>query len=142
MTEPRHWPAALIGSAAALALLAGCVGHRPLAGGDPLVVTEETAGEPAADAERAAAVAEMRALADMATKGPPPQVPQVARIAQLAARPEPKSAAEVAAIEAELTLIAERQAASADPQEIAALEARAKELEQLAAAAGAGPLRR
>jgi hypothetical protein len=137
MCERRLRAATLIGAAAALALLGGCVAHPPMASGDPLVVTEETAAAPAADPERTEAVAEMRALAEAAAEGPPPEVTQVEQPARLATRPEPKSAAEVAAIEAELTLIAESQAASSDPQEIAELEARARELKRLAAAAAA-----
>jgi hypothetical protein len=63
-------------------------------------------------------------------------------LAELAARPEPRRASEVAAIEAELDLLAKQRAESADPAEIAALEARAAELKRLAATAGAGSLRR
>ena len=115
----------LSGSAIALSvLLCGCVAlHRPAATGDPLVITET---EPAGLMEPA----EPALLEE-------PVEPELA----LAARPEPRSAEEVAAIEAELELLARRQSASGDRREIAALEARAKELQRLVAAAQAGPLR-
>lgn len=110
--------------AAVAATLGGCVAMRPLASAEPPVVTEAKPAEPI---EPAVA----------------PGVPAQADAPQpLAARPEPKSAEEVAAIEAELLLLAERRSASSDRREIAALEARARELRRLAAtAAGAGPLR-
>jgi hypothetical protein len=129
----------LAGPAAAGLLLAGCLRPPGLdAAGDPLVITEASPAGPEADSARTrfAAVAEMRAAA--AVGQPQPAVSQ----AELAARPEPRSATEVAAIEVELALIAERRAASADQREIAALEARARELQRLVAAARAGPLRR
>ena len=93
-------------------LLAGCTGIAP----------------PLKDAAVAPVTAEAKPLAPAPTA------------AELAARPEPHTAVQAAAIEAELQLIAERRAASADPREIAALEVRAKELKRLAAAQ-AGPLR-
>jgi hypothetical protein len=62
--------------------------------------------------------------------------------AELAARPEPRSATEVAAIEAELALIAEQRAGGVSAGEIAALEARARELRRLVAAGEDVPLRR
>jgi hypothetical protein len=129
----------LVGPAAAGLLLAGCLRPPGLDGaGDPLVITEASPAGAGADSERtrAAAVAEMRTAA--AGGEPLPAVSQ----AELAARPEPRTATEVAAIETELALIAERRAASADRREIAALEARARELQRLVAAARAGPLRR
>jgi hypothetical protein len=52
----------------------------------------------------------------------------------LAARPEPRSLYDADAVEAELRLIAERRSAAADPAEIAALDARARELRRLSAA--------
>jgi hypothetical protein len=101
------------GSAALGLLLAGCTGLGPklAAPGDPLVITDAVEPAPGLTA------------------------------AQLAARPEPRSAAEVAALEAELEQVAQRRAESADPREIAALEERARELQLLAAAAKAWPLR-
>jgi hypothetical protein len=108
--------------------LAGCsatgVGPRTAAPSDPLVVAEPP---PAADTA---------APVGAAATTPAPT------FAELAARPEPRRISEVAAIEAELDLLAKQRAASADPAEIAALEARAAELQRLAAAAGAGSLRR
>ncbi|MGH6925945.1 MAG: hypothetical protein ACRED5_19640 [Propylenella sp.] len=129
----------LVGPAVAGLFLAGCLRPPGLEGtGDPLVITEASPKGAGADSERtrAAAVAEMRAAA--ASGEPHPTVSQ----AELAARTEPRSATEVAAIETELALIAERRAASADQREIAALEARARELQRLVAAARVGPLRR
>lgn len=77
----------------------------------------------------------------VAEPGPAGQTPALSPT-ELAARPEPRSAAEVAAIEAELELVAKQRGGTADPREIAALEARAAELQRLAAAAAAGPIRR
>ncbi len=77
-----------------------------------------------------------------ATTAAAPAIAPAPSFAELAARPEPRSVADVAAIEAQLDLVAKQRAESADPAEIAALEARAAELQRLAAAAGAGALRR
>lgn len=126
------------GTAAALVLLlCGCVGAPHLGGtGGPLVITEAGPAAPASDAAltRAQVVRQQRAEARAAAEAPDVST------ATLLARPEPRSAAEVAAIEAELDLIARRQAQSADRREMAALEARARELQRLVAAAEAGPL--
>ncbi len=126
--------ALLAASSLALAL-SGCVGVPGLdPEGEPVAVVD-------ADAERAAAVAEMRALAETGDAMPFPDAFQSEQTARLAMRGEPRSLAEVQALEAELTLIAERRAAASDPREIAALEARARELRRLALLAGAGRLR-
>jgi hypothetical protein len=115
--------------------LFGCVGVPGLDPmGEPVAVVD-------ADPERAAAVAEMRALAETGDAMPFPDAFQSEQTARLAMRDEPRSLAEVQALEAELTLIAERRAAASDPREIAALEARARELRRLALLAGAGRLR-
>jgi len=65
---------------------------------------------------------------------PFPDVYQTEQTNRLALRGEPRSVADVQAIEAELSVIAERRAATTDPREIAALEKRAKELRRLALA--------
>jgi hypothetical protein len=109
--------------------LSGCVGVPGL---DP----EEQAVVSGGDPKRAAAVAEMRALAEAGDAMPFPDAFQAEQTARLAVRGEPRSVGEVQAIEAELTLIAERRAAASDPREIAALEARAQELRRLALVAG------
>ncbi len=124
MISARRLPVStLSGPSIALALLlCGCVGIRnPAATGDPLVVTEAAPVE----------------LAEPAVLGEPPGPPL-----PLAARPEPRSADEVAAIETELELLARQRMDSTDRREIAALEARARELGRLVEAAQAGPLRR
>ena len=116
---------------------AACVGSPDLdRGSDPLVVTEAGAVgyQPEQPAERAAAVAEMRASAEAGDLMPYPDAFQAAQAARLAARPEPYSVAEAEAIEAELAAIARRRAAATDPAELAALQARAEELRRLAAA--------
>jgi hypothetical protein len=87
--------------------------------------------------ERAAAIAEMRAEAEAGDRMPFPDPYQAVQSRRLALRGEPRSYAEVQAIQAELTLIAARRAATTDPGEIARLDARAKELRRLALAAGA-----
>jgi hypothetical protein len=62
--------------------------------------------------------------------------------AELAARPEPRSVTEAAAIEAELAQLAKQRAGGVSASEIAALEARARELRRLAAAGHDATLRR
>jgi len=86
--------------------------------------------------ERAAALAGMRAEMAAVNSTAPAESP-VQQTMRLAGREEPRSLAEVEAIEAELALVAKRRA-NAGPGEIAALEARASELRRLAAAAQAG----
>ncbi len=85
--------------------------------------------------ERAAALAEMRAEMAAVNASVPAESPAQQTL-RLAGREEPRSLAEVEAIEAELALLAQRRA-GAGPGEIAALEARAGELRRLAAAAQA-----
>ncbi len=104
----------------------------------PMVVTETgIVALEASEAEPAVAVNPVAADAPAADIAAPPVT-----AAALAARPEPRNAAEVAAIQAELELLAERRSAGASGRELAALEARAEELRRLIAAAQAGPLRR
>lgn len=91
--------------------------------------------------ERAAAIAEMRAQAAAGDQMPYPDAFQAEQTARLVVREEPRTLADVQSIEAELTLVAERRAASRDPSEIAALDERARQLRRLALAAGAGELR-
>jgi hypothetical protein len=90
-----------------------------------------------ANPERAVAIAEMRAEAEAGDRMPFPDPYQAAQSRRLALRGEPRSYADVQAIQAELTLIAARRAAATDPHEVARLDARAKELRRLALAAGA-----
>jgi hypothetical protein len=116
--------------------LAACLGSPDLdSGSDPMVVTEagSVSYPPEQSAERAAVVAEMRARAEAGDLLPYPDPFQTGQAARLAARPEPYSVAEAEAIEAELAAIARRRAATTDPVEIAALQARADELRRLAA---------
>jgi hypothetical protein len=106
---------------------------------DPMVVTQAgavTYAEPQSP-ERAAAIAEIRAQAAAGDVMDYPDAFQSAQSARLAAREEPRPVADVDAIQAELAAIARRQAAARSPQEIAALKARATELQRLAAAAQA-----
>ncbi len=116
---------------AAVLALSGCLGVPNL---------KATAALPAdVTPERAAAIAEIRAQAAAGDKGHYPNVFQSERTMRLAAREEPLSVADVEAIQVELTLIAEKRAAATDAREIAALEARARELRRLALRAGAEP---
>ena len=116
-------------------LLSGCVGAPDLEARDPLVVTETGSATPAANAPgRELATAEMRAAAEAGDSQPFPDVFQSAQTNALAARGEPRSVGEIAAIEAELLQIARRRASASDAAEVAALEARAQELRRLAAA--------
>ena len=117
-------------------LLASCVGAPDLTGPDPLVVTETTPSGPAAvtPTAREIATAEIRAAAEAGDAQPFPDVFQSTQTNALAARSEPRSAGEIAAIEAELLQIARRRASASDAAEVAALEARAQELRRLAAA--------
>jgi hypothetical protein len=137
----RLVPARMVLAIAAGLLLAGCIGAPDLGTPDPLVVTETSSAEPAANAptERELATAEMRAAAEAGDSQPFPDVFQSAQTNALATRTEPRSAGDVAAIEAELLQIARRRASASGPAEIAALETRAQELRRLAAAqAGTG----
>ena len=77
----------------------------------------------------------MRAQAAAGDTMPYPDAFQTEQTTRLAARAEPRRSPRCEAIEAELALIAERRAASTDPSEIAALDARAAELRRLALAA-------
>ena len=137
---PIIWAMAVLGL-----VTGGCVGARGgLAPGPSQAVTDPALAGPEAEAElaQAAVVADMRADAEAARQAPDVSVTPAQRTAQLAARPEPRRIEEVAAIQAELLLIAERRASTFDPQEIAALEARERELRRLFAAAQAGEVRR
>jgi len=120
--------------AATAVLLGGCLSAPGLNASDPLVVTE---GAQPASPERAAAVASIRAEAQAGATQEIPDTSEAQRAASLAAREEPRSTAEVAAIEAELLLLAERRSAASDATEIAALDARARELRRLAGEAPA-----
>ncbi len=128
------FPMVLIAAPCLALALAGCLGVAGL----------ERSGQPApiaaASPERAAAVAEMRAQAEAGNGMPFPNTFPAEQTARLAAREEPRPVAEVQAIQAELTLIAEQRAATSDASTIAALDKRAKELRRLALAAQ--PLRR
>jgi hypothetical protein len=77
------------------------------------------------------AIAEIRAEAAAGDEMAYPSVYSPAQTAELAARPEPLTTTEVEAIQTELALIAERRARVTDAREIAALEARARELRRL-----------
>jgi hypothetical protein len=110
-------------------LLGGCLSAPGLNAGEQLVVTEGTAP---VSPERAEALASIRAAAQAGAIADLPDVYQAERTARLAERPEPRSTAEVAAIEAELMLIAERRSATTDASELAELDARAEELRRLA----------
>jgi hypothetical protein len=114
-------------------VLSGCVGGPGEKSTDSLVITEETA--PVSPA-RAQAIAEMRAEVAAINERPPAESPAEQTL-RLSRRAEPRTMAEVEAIEAELALIAQRRA-GASPSEVAALDTRAAELRRLAAAAQAG----
>ena len=131
-------PLALSGVALSLAI-AGCAPNID-ATADPLVVTEDDAlgyAEPQSP-ERMAAVAEMRMNAAAGDILPYPDAFQREQTLRLAARPEPRPVENAEAIQAELASIARRQAGAVSPQEIAALKARAAELQRLAAQMQAG----
>lgn len=121
------------GACGLLLLAGGCTAIPGHESSDPLVVTESGAGSAGMTPERAAAVAEIRAQAEASGAQPFQDALQTEQTTRLAAREEPRSVGEVQAIEAELLLIAERRAAASDPAELAALEARARELQRLAA---------
>jgi hypothetical protein len=102
----------------------------------------DTRGEPvvasaAVSPERAVAIAEMRAQAEAGDNMAFPDPFQAEQTRRLALRGEPRTTEDVQAIQAELSLIAARRSAATNPQEIARLDARAKELRRLALAAGA-----
>src|SRR5262245_49167742 len=126
LSAPRF--ARFLGALTLAAALAGC---------STLSVLRQPA-EPVAVAstnpERAAVIADMRAKAEAGDAMPFPDVYQTEQTNRLALRGEPRSVGEVQAIESELSVIAERRARTTDPREIAALDARAKELRRLALA--------
>jgi hypothetical protein len=113
---------------AAAGLLAGALA---LACGGCFGVPDIEAGAPAAGAvpatPRDRAIAEMHAEAVAGDRMPYPSTVQANRAA-LAARSEPLSTQQVEAIQTELSLIAAKRAQTSDAKEIAALDARAREL--------------
>ena len=125
-----HIPATAFGLALALS---GCM-SRP----DLTASTTPTTG---VSPERAAAIAEMRAMAEAGDAMPYPDAFQTEQTARLATRQEPHDVIHAQAIETELALIAEQRAKVHDPSEIAALDERARQLRKLALSAGAGGLR-
>jgi hypothetical protein len=125
-------PARLAAAALLCAATTGCLGLPDL---------NTVAAVPPNATPRAAAIAEMRAQAAAGDQMPYPDAFQGEQTTRLAAREEPLSTAEVEAIEAELALIAERRAATRDAREIAALEARARELRRLVLRTGVEPLK-
>ena len=104
--------------------LAGCLRPTP-----PVAALPPA---PAISAERAAAIAEIRAEAAAGDAMPYPDAFQSEQTMRLAARGEPLSSAAVDAIEAELAAIAARRASATSAREIASLEARARELRRIA----------
>jgi hypothetical protein len=121
-------------AACGLALaLSGCMGRPDL--------TASTAPTATFSPERAAAIAEMRAMAEAGDSMPYPDAFQTEQTARLVTRPEPHDVIDAQAIETELALIAEQRAKARDPSEIAALDERARQLRKLALSAGAGGLR-
>jgi hypothetical protein len=125
-------------------LVSGCVGTSRLTGLPPAAAPVATAApaKPGADPTREEVVAEMRAEAEQKGEAPYPDVFQTERSARLALRPEPRGVPEAQAVMAELALIAKKREAATSEREIAALEARARELQRLVDAAGDPPLRR
>jgi hypothetical protein len=121
-------------AAALCTALAGCFGLPDL---DSTQVTPTPGMSP----ERAQAIAEMRAQAVAGEKMPYPDAFQREQTARLATRGEPLTISEVDAIQAELGLIAKRRAVATDAREIAALEARERELRALVLASGREPVR-
>ena len=129
-------PLARLAPAAALcAALTGCFGL-------PDLDSAEVAAGPDMSPERASAIAEMRAEAVAGEKLPYPDAFQSEQTARLAARSEPMTMSQVGAMQAELGLIADRRAVATDAREIAALEARARELRKLVLQMGSEPVRR
>ena len=125
-------------AAAAVAYLsAGCTDRSVWRPGERLAAAPITASTP----ERRAAIAEMRAKGEAGEAAAFPEVFQEQRMTELAARPEPRAVADVAAIEAELAAIARQRERAQSPAALASLEARAAELRRLAAAAQAGSIR-
>ena len=125
-----HIAAAAFGLALALS---GCMSRPDL--------TASTAPTATISPERAAAIAEMRAMAEAGDSMPYPDAFQTEQTARLVTREEPHDVIDAQAIEIELALIAEQRAKARDPSEIAALDERARQLRKLALSAGAGGLR-
>jgi hypothetical protein len=121
-------------TAAGLAVaLMGCMSRPDLTASTEPTVTVSP--------ERAAAIAEMRAMAEAGDSMPYPDAFQTEQTARLITREEPHDVIDARAIETELALIAEQRAKARDPSEIAALDERARQLRKLALSASAGGLR-
>lgn len=131
----RSVPALAILALPALVLAIGGCTPDIDAGADPLVITDDgmMSTAEASSPERAAAVAQMRANASAGDILPYPDAFQREQTLRLAARSEPRPVMDSEAIQAELASIARREAGAISPQEIAALKARAAELQRLAA---------
>jgi hypothetical protein len=132
--KPNRKPISLAGLVPALVLCgatSGCFGVPDL----------DSKGVTADATPHAAAIAEMRAEAAAGDKMPYPDVFQSQQTTRLASREEPLSVDEVESIQTELALIAERRATTTDQREIAALEARARELRRLVLRSGSEPVR-
>lgn len=114
-------------------VLGGCVGAPGLRG--PVANAPVATGVPPETVTAEASADPLVVEAAFAEAAPP------VTLQEFAARPEPRSVADVEAIQAELAALAERRAAAGSAREIAALDARAEELKRLAAAQ-ATPLRR
>jgi hypothetical protein len=144
---PSAWFRVSFGRAAVVALAlapTGCLGPANLdSAGDPLVVTETAAAGQSADIDpaRAAAIADIRGRAIAAADLPYPDAFQAEQTLRLAARSEPRSVPDAAAVEAELAAISRAEKGTITAAELAALKAREAELRRLLAAARAGALR-
>jgi hypothetical protein len=134
--RPRGYVAPRLLVAAALLVLLGACRSGPG------VTAPAAPAAVATSLERASAVAEIRARAAAGDEMPYPDPFQAAQTSRLAARDEPLTAGEVEAIEAELALIARRRTGTASAGEIAALEARARELRRLVLQSTEDPVRR
>ncbi len=133
----------LLAAGGMVLVLAGCMGQPNLdSSADTRVVTAADAPSPDVTPERAAVVAEMRGRAEMVEATAYPDAFRGGRTRELAARPEPRSVSDVAAIQAELAAIARQKQGQVSPQELALLEARARELRRLAAQSQPGTIRR
>jgi hypothetical protein len=104
--------------------LAACLGPDLDAPVDPIVAGGGTPASP----ERVAAVAEMRQRGNAAEELPYPDAFQADQTRRLAARAEPPTATDFAAIQAELEAIALLQQSATTPEEIAELQMRATAL--------------
>jgi hypothetical protein len=133
--QGKRFPTGLLPAAGLLLALSGCFSTPDI--DSPAA----SVAQPGPATPRAAAIAEIRAEAAAGENMPYPDVFRAEQTTRLSSREEPLSVGDVDAIQAELALIARARATTTDARQIAALEARARELRRLMLTARPEPMR-